>query len=62
MLMDLAKPSSGTVALHPDPEAERALALVFQDARMLPWRRVISIFFICTPDSISGEGVNESED
>lgn len=42
VLMDLAKPSSGTVALHPDPEAERALALVFQDARMLPWRRVIS--------------------
>ena len=42
VLMDLAKPTSGSVAIRPDAAAERALALVFQDARLLPWRRVLS--------------------
>ncbi len=42
VLMDLAKPTTGTVELSPDPDAERPLALVFQDARLLPWRRVLS--------------------
>ena len=42
VLMNLAKPSSGTVELLPDPAADRPLALVFQDARLLPWRRVIA--------------------
>ncbi len=42
VLMDLAKPTTGRVKLSPDPEAERPLSLVFQDARLLPWRRVIS--------------------
>jgi NitT/TauT family transport system ATP-binding protein len=42
VLMGLATPTSGTVTLTPDPAADRPLALVFQDARLLPWRRVIS--------------------
>ncbi len=42
VLMGLATPTSGRVKLSPDPEAERPLALVFQDARLLPWRRVVS--------------------
>jgi len=42
VLMGLAKPSSGTVQVHADPKSERAMALVFQDARLLPWRRVIT--------------------
>ncbi len=42
VLMDLAKPTTGSVELRPDAAAERALALVFQDARLLPWRRVLS--------------------
>jgi NitT/TauT family transport system ATP-binding protein len=42
VLIGLAKPTAGTVALAPDPNAERPLALVFQDARLLPWRRVLA--------------------
>ncbi len=42
VLMGLAAPSSGTVKVHADPNSERAMALVFQDARLLPWRRVIT--------------------
>ncbi|MDH7799300.1 MULTISPECIES: ABC transporter ATP-binding protein [unclassified Beijerinckia] len=41
VLMGLAKPSAGSVAVHPDPKAERPMALVFQDSRLLPWRRVV---------------------
>ena len=42
VLMDLARPTEGSVSLKPDPGALRALALVFQDSRLLPWRRVLS--------------------
>jgi len=42
VLMDLATPTGGTVTIRPDASAERAMALVFQDARLLPWRRVLS--------------------
>jgi NitT/TauT family transport system ATP-binding protein len=42
VLMGLAAPSSGEVTVHADQTCERAMALVFQDARLLPWRRVIS--------------------
>ena len=42
VLMGLATPTSGKVRLSPDPDAERPLAMVFQDARLLPWRRVVS--------------------
>jgi NitT/TauT family transport system ATP-binding protein len=42
VLMDLAKPTAGRVTITPDPNAERPMAMVFQDARLLPWRRVLS--------------------
>ena len=42
VLIGLAKPSAGTVRLNPDVKAERAMALVFQDSRLLPWRRILS--------------------
>lgn len=42
VLMGLARPSAGDVELLPDPAADRPMALVFQDARLLPWRRVIA--------------------
>jgi NitT/TauT family transport system ATP-binding protein len=42
VLMDLAKPTAGLVTTTPDPQAERPMAMVFQDARLLPWRRVLS--------------------
>lgn len=41
VLMGLAEPTAGELRITPDPEAERPMALVFQDARLLPWRRVI---------------------
>ena len=41
VLMGLAAPSSGSVRIAPDPEADRPMALVFQEPRLLPWRRVI---------------------
>lgn len=41
VLMGLAEPTAGEVRVMPDPEAERPMALVFQDARLLPWRRVL---------------------
>lgn len=40
VLMGLAAPSSGKVRVGADRESERSMALVFQDARLLPWRRV----------------------
>ncbi len=42
VLMDLAKPTTGHVDINPDPNAERPMSMVFQDARLLPWRRVLS--------------------
>ena len=42
VLMDLAKPTAGTVTVTPNPTGNRDLALVFQDSRLLPWRRVLS--------------------
>lgn len=42
VLMDLARPTSGTVEIAADPLAERPMAMVFQDARLLPWRRVLA--------------------
>ena len=41
VLIGLAKPSSGTVRLHARPDCRTPMALVFQDARLLPWRRVL---------------------
>src|SRR5690606_32635786 len=42
VLMGLAKPTAGRVHVRPDPAADRPMALVFQDSRLLPWRRVVS--------------------
>ncbi len=42
VLMTLAQPTAGNVTIKPDPAAHTALALVFQDARLLPWRRVLA--------------------
>ncbi len=42
VLMILAQPTAGEVTIKPDPAAHTALALVFQDARLLPWRRVLA--------------------
>jgi len=40
VLMGLHAPSSGSVEIRATEGAERRMALVFQDARLLPWRRV----------------------
>ncbi|WP_158811566.1 ABC transporter ATP-binding protein [Beijerinckia sp. L45] len=40
VLMGLSAPSVGTVTVRTTAGTERAMALVFQDARLLPWRRV----------------------
>jgi NitT/TauT family transport system ATP-binding protein len=42
VLIGLATPSAGQVRLNPDIKADRAMALVFQDSRLLPWRRILS--------------------
>ena len=47
VLIDLAKPSAGSVRVNGTarpPETRRLppMALVFQDSRLLPWRRVLS--------------------
>ena len=41
VLIGLAAPSSGTVDLATRPGCRTPMALVFQDARLLPWRRVL---------------------
>ncbi len=41
VLMDLSRPSGGTVEIHARPDCRTPMAMVFQDARLLPWRRVI---------------------
>ena len=41
VLLELAKPSTGTVTLDTAPGTRTPMALVCQDARRLPWRRVI---------------------
>ena len=42
VLIGLARPSSGTVRLDTRPGCRTPMALVFQDARLLPWRRVVA--------------------
>ena len=42
VLMGLAKPSTGSVDIKPATSGQSPPALVFQDARLLPWRRVIA--------------------
>ncbi len=43
VLSGLTKPRAGTVTLPDGPlEGRRRTAMVFQEARLLPWRRVLS--------------------
>ena len=42
VLIGLAEPSTGTVRVEPRPDCRTPMALVFQDARLLPWRRVLT--------------------
>jgi NitT/TauT family transport system ATP-binding protein len=42
VLLHLAEPTSGSVTLQPDSAAHTEVALVFQDSRLRPWRRVLS--------------------
>jgi NitT/TauT family transport system ATP-binding protein len=41
VVADLARPTAGTVRIAGAKAGRRPVALVFQDARLLPWRRVI---------------------
>ncbi|MGO4674363.1 ABC transporter ATP-binding protein [Bosea sp. 2YAB26] len=42
VIAGLAKPSGGEVIFHARDRTRRPVALVFQDSRLLPWRKVIS--------------------
>ena len=42
VIAGLAKPSAGEVVFHAADTTRRPVALVFQDSRLLPWRKVIS--------------------
>jgi len=57
VLIGLAKPSSGTVRLHARPDCRTPMALVFQDARLLPWRRVIANVAF----GLEGSGLSKAE-
>jgi NitT/TauT family transport system ATP-binding protein len=41
VLIGLAEPSAGTFRIDAEPGKRAPVALVFQDARLLPWRRVV---------------------
>ncbi|MHB2166185.1 ABC transporter ATP-binding protein [Alsobacter sp. R-9] len=57
VLMGLAKASAGTVALGTRSKERQPLALVFQDARLLPWRRVAdNVSF-----GLEGRGLSRAE-
>ena len=42
VLMGLSSPSHGVVRMGASDGFDREMALVFQDARLLPWRRILS--------------------
>jgi NitT/TauT family transport system ATP-binding protein len=42
VLMGLARPTSGEVIFNADYHSRTLMSFVFQDARLLPWRRVLS--------------------
>lgn len=42
VIAGLARPSGGEVAIHSTDATRRPVALVFQDSRLLPWRKVVS--------------------
>ncbi|MEE7493308.1 ABC transporter ATP-binding protein [Methylobacterium oryzae] len=41
VIAGLVRPSTGTVAVSAPSPGRRSVALVFQDARLLPWRRIL---------------------
>ncbi len=41
VIADLVRPSEGTVTVSPPEPGRRSVALVFQDSRLLPWRRIL---------------------
>ncbi len=57
VLMNLSRPSGGAVQIHARPDARTPMAMVFQDARLLPWRRVIdNVAF-----GLEGSGLSRAE-
>ncbi|GJD77886.1 ABC transporter ATP-binding protein [Methylobacterium gregans] len=57
VLMGLSRPSAGRMDVHARPEARTPMAMVFQDARLLPWRRVIdNVAF-----GLEGAGLSRAE-
>ncbi|WP_454515835.1 ATP-binding cassette domain-containing protein, partial [Bosea thiooxidans] len=42
VIAGLARPSGGEVVIHAKDKSRRPVALVFQDSRLLPWRKVVS--------------------
>ncbi|GJE59375.1 ABC transporter ATP-binding protein [Methylobacterium trifolii] len=57
VLIGLARPSSGTVRVAARPGCRTPMALVFQDARLLPWRRVVdNVAF-----GLEGGGLSKAE-
>jgi NitT/TauT family transport system ATP-binding protein len=57
VLIGLAEPSAGTVRLQARPDCRTPMALVFQDARLLPWRRVIANVAF----GLEGRGLSKGE-
>ncbi|MDB5648100.1 ABC transporter ATP-binding protein [Methylobacterium sp.] len=57
VLIGLAKPSSGRVRIDARPGCRTPMALVFQDARLLPWRRVIANVAF----GLEGSGLSKAE-
>ncbi|CAA2104990.1 Taurine import ATP-binding protein TauB [Methylobacterium bullatum] len=57
VLIGLAAPSGGTVRLATREGCRTPMALVFQDARLLPWRRVIANVAF----GLEGSGLSKAE-
>jgi NitT/TauT family transport system ATP-binding protein len=57
VLIGLAQPSSGRVRLRARPDCRTPMALVFQDARLLPWRRVVANVAF----GLEGSGLSKAE-
>ncbi len=57
VLIGLARPSAGTVRLRARPDCRTPMALVFQDARLLPWRRVVANVAF----GLEGSGLSKAE-
>ncbi|WP_430911813.1 ABC transporter ATP-binding protein [Methylobacterium sp. sgz302541] len=57
VLIGLARPSSGKVRLATRPGCRTPMALVFQDSRLLPWRKVVdNVAF-----GLEGSGLSRAE-